>query len=537
MAAGAGACVTPGEVEIIAWGGGGPVACNTASDCGGVDTDCRIRSCIDNTCGFENVEIGTACDDDGGERCDGQGACQSCADGCPEVCGDGVVTGSEPCDRGGDAADCDADCTLVVCGDGHVNVAAGEECEDLNPDSGDGCTPTCSAEGSCDAPEVIELAADASGIFDVQINRFLGGASFLDAAMCDGNAGVGAGPERVYQFELTAQTNLVIELLADFDGAIRLTTAPCDVSTAVNEFGQSPDGCGDSGAASSLESLEVPGLPAGTYYIAVEGVGADDAGEYVLRVATFGGATCEAILSQFSVLESGVYVIDPDGQGVGEPFSAYCDMKGDGGGWTLAARFANSDANSWMADGANYFKSFESKGTPTSPTEVADMISPAFSRVRPRHLRITRTDDANHAHVLMTTGVSCISGNRTFRQFLSFAAQNQDYAGAQGWSYVTNPLFCSAQIDNSSATEGLFFHDCAGTMGGPGRITFFASLGQDQPGAVMLIGGAGGGCGNPDHGIAVSSLSHFDPDPVESADFGDQIPPSTVGYALNLWLR
>ena len=47
-------------------------------------------------------------------------------------CGDGVVDAAagEQCDEGGiDTATCNSNCTVPVCGDGHVNRAAGELCE------------------------------------------------------------------------------------------------------------------------------------------------------------------------------------------------------------------------------------------------------------------------------------------------------------------------------------------------------------------------------------------------------------------------
>ena len=37
--------------------------------------------------------------------------------------------------------------------------------------------------------------------------------------------------------------------------------------------------------------------------------------------------------------ESGVYKIDPDGEGGQEPFKAYCDQKTDGGGWMLVLNY------------------------------------------------------------------------------------------------------------------------------------------------------------------------------------------------------
>ncbi|UCC32531.1 MAG: hypothetical protein JSU86_09655 [Phycisphaerales bacterium] len=50
---------------------------------------------------------------------------------CPPfpVCGDGNETPPEECDDGGESADCDADCTDVICGDGTINRTAGEQCD------------------------------------------------------------------------------------------------------------------------------------------------------------------------------------------------------------------------------------------------------------------------------------------------------------------------------------------------------------------------------------------------------------------------
>jgi cysteine-rich repeat protein len=61
-------------------------------------------------------------------------------------CGDGIPEPGEQCDTGGQTTTCDADCTTVACGDGIVNTAAGELCDDGNEQSGDGCSSTCMTE-------------------------------------------------------------------------------------------------------------------------------------------------------------------------------------------------------------------------------------------------------------------------------------------------------------------------------------------------------------------------------------------------------
>ncbi len=76
-----------------------------------------------------------------------------------EFCGDGNVDTAlgEACDDSGESATCNADCTLRTCGDSIVNASAGEECDEA------GNTATCNADCSfprC-ADEFFNPAAEA----------------------------------------------------------------------------------------------------------------------------------------------------------------------------------------------------------------------------------------------------------------------------------------------------------------------------------------------------------------------------------------
>jgi cysteine-rich repeat protein len=114
-------------------------------DGGGVDTatcdaNCTLAVCGD---GYVNAAAGEACDAGPANGTPGSG----CNGFCQIMrCGNGTVEPGEQCDSGGvDTAFCDADCTIPACGDGHVNLFAGEECDD-GPANG---TPTSRCSLCC----------------------------------------------------------------------------------------------------------------------------------------------------------------------------------------------------------------------------------------------------------------------------------------------------------------------------------------------------------------------------------------------------
>lgn len=90
-------------------------------------------------CGDGVVEGAEACDDGN------QIAEDACTNACEwAACGDGILGPGEVCDEGGASMTCDADCTAVACGDGQVNDAAGEACDDGNMKGG-ACSPSCTS--------------------------------------------------------------------------------------------------------------------------------------------------------------------------------------------------------------------------------------------------------------------------------------------------------------------------------------------------------------------------------------------------------
>lgn len=114
---------------------------------------------------------GDAGDTDAGDTDAGETTCESdsdCDDG--NVCNGAETCGDDGCGAGTPASDgdpCDADgepstrdfcvgglCSPTRCGDGILDTAAGELCDDGNVVEGDGCdndcTPSCEADSDCD---------------------------------------------------------------------------------------------------------------------------------------------------------------------------------------------------------------------------------------------------------------------------------------------------------------------------------------------------------------------------------------------------
>jgi cysteine-rich repeat protein len=114
-------------------------ACDTGEDTLGCDATCTLPRC-----GDHHLNLATEDCDDGDATDTGNGCSSTCT--FDSVCGNTRVESVvEMCDSGGvDTASCNASCSFPLCGDGHVNAAAGEECDDgfLNNAAGP-CTTAC----------------------------------------------------------------------------------------------------------------------------------------------------------------------------------------------------------------------------------------------------------------------------------------------------------------------------------------------------------------------------------------------------------
>jgi hypothetical protein len=242
--------------------------------------------------------------------------------------------------------------------------------------------------------------------------------------------------------------------------------------------------------------------------------------------------SCLAILKSDPTAKNGLHTLDPDGKGGQAPFVAHCDMSG--GGWTLIARFAVSDADNWLLpQGSWWYDKITEAGLVSSRSDNADMISAGFWSVPANEMRISRTDFDGDYPLLSTTG-NCL-GSTSFRAFITgFGDYRKDWTA--GGAVKAS---CSALLSNGFATTSGFSQaTCSVGQLKPDAVHFW-TVGNDS--AVMTIGGGtpnGSACNDVDHGIGIASDPSFNNN-LTRHDFGDEAwnAVNNPGYALNLLVR
>ena len=205
------------------------------------------------------------------------------------------------------------------------------------------------------------------------------------------------------------------------------------------------------------------------------------------------------------------------------------------GGWTLIARFSNSDAKNWISNGNFWYDRMSSFDHTTHPYDNRDMISEAFWKVRANEFKITRSDDSSHTALLQTTS-NCLRGG-TFR--LKITSYGNFRNGAV-WASNQCRGSCSVSYGGKYTSTAAFGeHSCSSNIQSSNHIGFWCDWSYGD-GAVMMIGGGGSGCFRADHGIGITEedagrfggtsgqLYH---------DFGhDADHTPTSAYSLNLWV-
>ncbi|XP_078383929.1 uncharacterized protein LOC144666378 [Oculina patagonica] len=259
------------------------------------------------------------------------------------------------------------------------------------------------------------------------------------------------------------------------------------------------------------------------------------------KCETIDASSCdEAQMKVNQKLTNGEYVLTNGSAS----YKVYCHMTDDSKGWTLIARFSNSDDKNWMNDtGYWWYDKQVAMGTTTNPSSNTDMISQAFWLVSGREFKITRSDDTNHTPLLQTRG-NCLAG-QTFRAKITSYG---DFRNGKVWESDNCQGGCAVQYGGQyKSTHGFQQAECSGDIQSANKIGFwcdslFGFHGGDV--SVMMIGGGGSDCSRADHGIGITETdkaSFVDLGTSQTEyDFGYDAETGTApsqSYSLNLWIR
>ncbi|XP_022791044.1 uncharacterized protein LOC111330450 [Stylophora pistillata] len=172
----------------------------------------------------------------------------------------------------------------------------------------------------------------------------------------------------------------------------------------------------------------------------------------------------------------------------------------DKNGWTLIARFSNSDSKNWMrGNGKWWYDQKTAIGATNNPSMNNDMISTGFWLVSGSEIKITGSDDPSHTPLLQTTG-NC-SGGQTFRSKITSYG---DFRNGTVWASNQCLGSCTVQYGGQyKSTDGFQQAKCSGNIQSADKIGFWCDW-DDGDGSVMMIGGGGTNCERADHGIGIT---------------------------------
>jgi len=254
---------------LTACGNGIVTAGEACDDGNNIDGDGCQADCTVANCGNGIQDPGEACDDNNttsGDGCDAN--CTSTG------CGNGIQTSGEACDDGNtnNHDSCTNNCTVSVCGDGAIQTGL-EECDDGNTSPNDGCSASCAIESgyscsgepsgcvsaACSAPDNNDIIQNATNLGTAPL-----GNPFVSGAMCPGD-GVD-----YYKFQTLTSADFVIKLTPKqalpVNGFIQLGF---HLSNGTLVDADNLDSSESSAGLSVRFGFNQ--LPAGTYYISVDG--------------------------------------------------------------------------------------------------------------------------------------------------------------------------------------------------------------------------------------------------------------------------
>lgn len=477
-----------------------------------VNSDECTNTCTFSSCGDGVTHVGEECDDGNNVEADG------CTNSCRlPTCGDGIVQANEDCDDGNsnDSDSCLSTCEAAACGDGYLHTGV-EECDDGNQLEGDGCSNSCQVATCGDGIVQVAFGEECDDGNNNENDNCL---STCTLATC----GDGAHHLGVEECDDGNDDNT--------DSCLNSCTQASCGDSFIHEGEEDCDDGNNLNTDACLNSCTAASCGDGYVHVGVEGCDDGNTSNLDPCLTTCKSPeSCKEIKSADPMAPDGVYTLET-GEG---HFGVYCDMTSNGGGWTLIARFSNNDDRGWMEDnGEWWYTRTEAEGHPTIRTEFTDAYSPAFHQVVADELKIARTDKSDDLFV--TTG-GCLGGH-TFREHITNFG---DFQNGETWANNEVLGTCAGLLGGSwNSTNGFQQALCAGNIGAPSSVSFWADWGFGD-GAVMMIGGGGYGCDGADHGIGIteaSGASFVNGDYEDDFGFDGDDGVNNNSYALNLFVR
>lgn len=217
---------------------------------------------------------------------------------------DGAVTPPEETPDGGEP---DRHVSTPTCGNRKLDP--GEQCDDGNDVSDDGCSSTCTIESKgpvdvCEGEPVTLTAASGTTLYVGHVEGSTASLYNHYGASCGG----GSGADAVYKIESPKVGRAVVRIVADYDAIVSARTACDDVKVEVACGATSPltlpDGGAldasalpDGGVATAKGEIAFPVYPNAPVFLMVDGYGASK-GNFVLDIdvqtAVCGNGAAEA---------------------------------------------------------------------------------------------------------------------------------------------------------------------------------------------------------------------------------------------------
>ena len=194
--------------------------------------------------------------------------------------------------------------------------------------------------------------------------------------------------------------------------------------------------------------------------------------------------SCSAVLDVAPNSNSGIYLIDPDGDGVGQPYQVYCDMDTEGGGWTLISR-VSSASTTWSWAAYNKDNSVWGDSETWAKTEMRNQAF--FDLPGDELLLRTISDNNDYVHV-----TSCSDGQ------VSLGWRFKNYSWTSGCTAKRCQIIKSQVTAYFPWSYDTHQYSCAGSCGNPtSSIGFMETSSPGNPGQddSVLLGWNGGDSG------------------------------------------